>query len=134
MLNFDAHVKNSDAAQLRVTNVKTPNGTWNLLHSPLLVSERPFLTQRHTCDAAPVDLQVCSGTQCITHPVSTGPAVTGPFGSVSLLSERHPREIRLVAALRGRRLLGSGRGPNDFRKHPDVGGSWGGSRVPKTGC
>ena len=27
MLNFDAHVKNSDTAQPRVTNVKTPN-TW----------------------------------------------------------------------------------------------------------
>ncbi len=25
MLNFDAHIKNSDAAQLRVTKVKTPN-------------------------------------------------------------------------------------------------------------
>ncbi len=26
MLNFDTHVKNSDAAQPRVTNVKTPIG------------------------------------------------------------------------------------------------------------
>ncbi len=28
MLNFDARVKNSDAAQPRVTTVKTPNVTW----------------------------------------------------------------------------------------------------------
>ncbi len=27
MLNFDARIKNSDAAQLRITNVKTPNGS-----------------------------------------------------------------------------------------------------------
>ncbi len=33
MLNFDAHVKNSDAAQPRVTNVKTPNVVLNIIQS-----------------------------------------------------------------------------------------------------
>ncbi len=34
MLNFDVRVKNSDAAQLRLTNVKTPNATLLFWKSP----------------------------------------------------------------------------------------------------
>ncbi len=41
MLNFDTRIKNSDAAQLRVTNVKTPNGFMCRLHDPFEINLQP---------------------------------------------------------------------------------------------